>query len=489
MKKTIIVAIVLCFAFNLGAKVRLPSLLGDNMVLQRNDRACLWGWAEPGSTVKVSTSWDNANYKTEADKDGRWSVRVNTGEAGGPYSITVSDGETLTLSNVLLGEVWICSGQSNMEMPVQGYFGQPAYGAVEALSETSSYSGIRMFTVQRDSSRIVRDDCTGEWLCSNPKNVGAFSAVGYHFGKTLSKYIGVPIGLISTVWGGSNIEAWMSSESLASIQYDREFEDEYYFPDSILYNGMVAPLTNFTARGFIWYQGEANHLNYYDYKTMFVEMVRQWRDAWGNNQMPFYYVEIAPYRYDGAELRAIPLLWEQQEAALKEIPHSGMAGTLDLGLFSIIHEPDKPRVGQRLAYLALNRDYGIEGVPADAPTYKSMRIEGTKAVLSFNNLAKPDDQSDPRSFSWLDADGKVISVKGFEIAGEDRVFYPATARLRWNDNEIEVYAEQVQTPAAVRYGFRNFVEANVKTTLDQPLLPFRTDDWEIPANEIFNDNE
>lgn len=485
MKKAMIISVLICLALNLGAKVRLPSLLGDNMVLQRNSAPCLWGWTDPGRTVKVKTSWDGASYKVKADKDGKWSVNVATGDAGGPYDITISDGESLTLSNVLLGEVWICSGQSNMEMPVQGYFGQPAYGAVETMAEASSFPEIRMFTVQRDSTRVVREDCKGEWMCSTPRNVGAFSAVGYHFGKTLSRYINVPIGLVSTVWGGSNIESWMSSESLASIEYDRDFKDEYYFPDSILYNGMIAPLTNYAAKGFIWYQGEANHLNYYDYKTMFVEMVRQWREAWGDESMPFYFVEIAPYRYDGAELRAIPLLWEQQEAALKEIPHSGMAGTIDLGLFSIIHEPDKPRVGQRLAYLALSRDYGVEGVPADAPTYKSMRIEESKAVLSFNNLAKPDDQSDPRSFSWLDASGKVISVKGFEIAGEDKVFYPATARLRWYDNEIEVYADQVPVPASVRYGFRNWVEANVKTTMDQPLLPFRTDDWEIPADEIF----
>lgn len=487
MKKAVIISLLLFLTLNLGAKVRLPALLCDNMVLQRNTEACLWGWTDPGKTVKVRTSWDGAAYKVKAGEDGAWSVKVRTADAGGPYSVTISDGEAVTLSNVLLGEVWICSGQSNMEMPVQGYFGQPAYGAVEAVEDAPSYPGIRMFTVQRDSTRTIRDDCKGEWLCSDPKNVGAFSAVGYHFGKTLNRYTGVPIGLISTVWGGSNIESWMTAESLASIEYDRDFKDEYYFPDSILYNGMVAPLTNFTAKGFIWYQGEANHLNYYDYKTMFVEMVRQWREAWGDDSMPFYFVEIAPYRYDGAELRAIPLLWEQQEAALEEIPHSGMAGTIDLGLFSIIHEPDKPRVGKRLAYLALSRDYGVEGVPADAPTYKSMRLDGSKAVLSFNNLAKPDDQSDPRSFSWLDANGKVISVKGFEIAGEDRVFYPATARLRWYDNEIEVYAEQVPVPAAVRYGFRNWVEANVKTTMDQPLLPFRTDDWEIPADEIFKE--
>ena len=201
--------------------------------------------------------------------------------------------------------------------------------------------------------------------------------------------------------------------------------------------------------------------------------------------MPFYFAQIAPYRYDGADLRAIPLLVENQYKALEEIPYSGIAGTSDVGMFSIIHEPDKLRVGERLAYLALSRDYGAGGVPADAPTYKSMEVLDGKIVLSFNNMAAPDDQSDPRSFSWLDDNGKVISPKGFEIAGADRIFHPAKARLLWSDNQIEVSSDDVPEPVAVRYGFKNYVETNIKTTLDQPLAPFRTDNWEIPAEELF----
>ncbi len=471
------------------AKIKLPSLLCDNMVLQRNTEVNLWGSATPEAIVKVTTSWNGAIYKTHAGKDGKWLVKVKTADAGGPYSIIISDGSERVLTNILLGEVWICAGQSNMEMPVQGFFGQPCYNAVETMREAVKYKNIRLFTVNRNSRQEPQEDCKGEWLCSNPETVGAFSAVGYFFGRCLNQFTEIPVGLINTSWGGTNIEAWMTQESLDKLDIDRKFIAENWTEEhstpTALYNGMIAPLTRYVAKGFIWYQGEANHQNYYDYKTMFVEMVRQWRAAWGNDKMPFYFAQIAPYRYDGADLRAIPLLVENQYKALEEIPYSGIAGTSDVGMFSIIHEPDKLRVGERLAYLALSRDYGAGGVPADAPTYKSMEVLDGKIVLSFNNMAAPDDQSDPRSFSWLDDNGKVISPKGFEIAAADRIFHPAKARLLWSDNQIEVSSDDVPEPVAVRYGSKNYVETNIKTTLDQPLAPFRTDNWEIPAEELF----
>lgn len=490
MKKRLLALVcLLAVAFSLDAEVRLPSVLGDNMVLQRNSEVNLWGWAKPRKTVRIRTSWNRKRYRVRSGPDGRWQVKVVTTEAGGPYTITISDGKKTRIGNILLGEVWICSGQSNMEMPVQGFLGQPCLHAAETMREARLYPDIRLFTVARDSTAVLKDDCSGGWLCSDPKTVGAFSAVGYYFGRCLNQYLGVPIGLITTNWGGTNIEAWMSPESNAKLGVDEGYTsknwDEYYFPCSVLYNGMVAPITNYTAKGFIWYQGESNRGNWKEYAEMQAEMIRQWREAWGNPQMPFYITQIAPYRYSGAEKRRSALLVENQVKATSMVPNCALASTTDIGMYSLIHEPDKLSVGERLAWLALSRDYNIPGIPAEAPTYKSMEIKEGKSIISFNNLCAPGDQSDPRSFNWIDDQGQVVrSVKGFEIAGADKVFYPANARLLWSDNQVEVWSDKVPVPVAVRYCFCNYTETNLKTTLGQPVVPFRTDDWEIPAEEM-----
>ena len=489
MKKLLFVLTLLVGAAMLKAEVRLPAVLGDNMVLQRNSEVNLWGWAAPNKTVKVKTSWNRKTYRTRSDADGKWLVKVATKDAGGPYTIKISDGKKSRLNNILLGEVWICSGQSNMEMPVQGFLGQPCLHAAETMREARLYPDIRMFTVARDSTDVVKDNCVGEWLCSDPATVGAFSAVGYFFGRCLNQYLGVPIGLITTNWGGTNIEAWMSTESNAKLGVDEEYTsknwNEDYFPGATLYNGMIAPITNYTAKGFIWYQGESNRGNWKEYADMQAEMIRQWREAWGDEKMPFYITQIAPYRYSGPEKRRSAMLVENQIKATTMVPYCAMASTTDIGMYSLIHEPDKLAVGERLAWLALSRDYGVPGVPADAPTYKSMEIKDGRVVISFYNLCAPNDQSDPRSFSWIDEQGQVVrSVKGFEIAGADRKFRPANARILWNDNQVEVWADGVKEPVAVRYCFNNYSETNLKTTLGQPVVPFRTDDWEVPAEEL-----
>ena len=489
MKRLFLVLALLAGSTMIKAEVRLPAVLGDNMVLQRNSEVNLWGWATPNKTVKVKTSWNRKTYRSRSDADGKWLVKVATKDAGGPYTIRISDGKKVRLNNILLGEVWICSGQSNMEMPVQGFLGQPCLHAAETMREARLYPDIRMFTVARDSTDVLKDDCVGEWLCSDPATVGAFSAVGYFFGRCLNQYLGVPIGLITTNWGGTNIEAWMSAESNAKLGVDEEYTsrnwNEDYFPGATLYNGMVAPITNYTAKGFIWYQGESNRGNWKEYADMQAEMIRQWREAWGDENMPFYITQIAPYRYSGAEKRRSAMLVENQVKATTMVPYCAMASTTDIGMYSLIHEPDKLAVGERLAWLALSRDYGVPGVPADAPTYKSMEVKDGRAVISFNNLCAPNDQSDPRSFSWIDEQGQVVrSVKGFEIAGADRKFRPANARILWNDNQVEVWADGVKEPVAVRYCFNNYSETNLKTTLGQPVVPFRTDDWEVPAEEL-----
>lgn len=489
MKRIVTIAALALVALTAGAEIRLPSVIGDNMVLQRESHARIWGWAGPGATVKVKTSWDGASYRVKAGQDGRWEVMVSTGAAGGPYTISLSDGRETRLTGIMLGEVWICSGQSNMEMPVQGFLGQPCLHAAETMREARQYPDIRLFTVGRKTSDTPVEDCQGQWLLPDPATVGAFSAVAYYFGRCLNQYLGVPVGLIASDWGGTNIEAWMSEGSVSALGIDKEYCDknwnEDYTPCSVLYNGMIAPVIPFTAKGFIWYQGESNRHNWYDYAEMQVEMIRQWREAWGDDEMPFYLTQIAPYRYDGPEKRRSAMLVEQQCKAVSAIGHCGMASTTDVGHPSLIHEPDKLSVGERLAWLALSRDYAVPGVPADAPTYKSMEVKDGKVVVSFNNVCAPDDQTDPRSFTWCADDGSIVrQVKGFEIAGEDKVFHKANARLLWSQNQVEVWSEGVPEPVAVRYSFCNYVETNLKTTIGQPVIPFRSDDWEIPASEL-----
>lgn len=483
MKRVLLAAWALLCAVQLQAKIELPAVLGDGMVLQRNAEAALWGKAAPGRRVRIATSWNGRTTVTTADAAGRWAAKVPTGDAGGPYTVAISDGEEVVLENVLLGEVWVCSGQSNMEMPVCGFMMQPVEGSVEAILDAGSYPGIRMFTVPKVSSAEPQEDCDAAWQTASPVSVRSFSAVGYFFGRMLNKMLGVPVGLITPNWGGSTIEAWMTEEAIDAVPgIDHALAKSGRYDNSMpqrLYNGMILPVCRFTAKGFIWYQGEANRFNWFDYKALQVALVKLWRETWGDDRMPFYFVQIAPYRYEGDALRSLPLLVEQQYAAMAEIPRSGIAATTDLGNPSCIHPAKKREVAARLAYLALANDYGVEGLPAPAPTYKSMEREGDKLVLSFDNLSERHTWNDPDSFRGFDERG-VVRLGGFEVAGEDRVFHPAQAGFKRWENRIVVGSEAVQEPVAVRYAFRNYCsEANVMTTMGQPLVPFRTDDWPV----------
>ena len=311
-----IATLILCFSFISDAKVGLPSILGDNMVLQRNTEVNLWGSADAGKTVTVETSWNGKKYRTKSDDNGKCSLKVATGEAGGHYSIIISYGEKLVLENILLGEVWICGGQSNMEMPVCGFMYQPVENSSEhILYAASETPNIRLFTVPRKESTVPLEDCESEWLLSLPENVSAFSAVGYFFGKALTKAMnGIPIGLVTANWGGSRIECWMTKEAINAIEgINHEVamggKGATAAPE-LLYNGLIHPVRHFTAKGFIWYQGCSNRLNWYDYKKLMVALVELWRAEWGNEKMPFYYTQLAPYTYDGDDFRSLPLVIE-----------------------------------------------------------------------------------------------------------------------------------------------------------------------------------
>lgn len=484
MKKLMILGWMCGFCCSLFAQLQLPSVLNNNMVLQRNTSVNLWGKAAPKANVQIQTSWNNKSYIVTADKNGNWLVKVNTGKAGGPYAIQfASGGKKFTLDNVLLGEVWICGGQSNMEMPVTGFMMQPVENSMEAVMDAAQYPDIRIFTVSRKSSEKPLYDCDGKWLTADPQSVGGFSAVGYFFGKTLSKILKVPVGLISSNWGGSTVETWMTEESIDRIDGINhalaKAGTEENSATQRLYNGMILPVCNFTAKGFIWYQGESNRKNWFDYKKLQIGLVNLWRNSWKNEKMPFYLTQLAPYRYEGDTLRSLAMVIEAQNQAVKEIPYSGIAATTDLGSPTCIHPQKKYEVGQRLGYLALTNDYEIKGLPAFAPRFKSMEYKDKKIILSFDNVSEKYDWNGLNSFKGYLPEG-YVTPKGFEIAGSDQVFHPAKANYVWWENKIEVWSETVTNPVAVRYAFMNYCPAaNVITTVGQPLVPFRTDNWDV----------
>lgn len=483
-KKALLLLFLLGLLCTAQAQLRLPALLSDNMVLQRNSEVNFWGWAYPNQEVKITTSWNDAEQLVQANDKGIWRTKILTDEAGGAYTISFSSNEEkIALHNILIGEVWICSGQSNMEMPMGGFMYQPVENSLVDIIEANEYPDIRLFTVPNVSSDQPLHDCESSWLIASPKSVTAFSAVGYYFGKTLSKVLKVPIGLISSTWGGSNIETWMTYSVIDSLQgINHEVATSGRTDNSIpqrLYNGMIVPICQFTAKGFIWYQGESNRKNWYDYKKLQVALVKLWRDSWRNHTMPFYLTQLAPYNYEEENLRSLPLIIEAQYQAAREIPYSGIAATTDLGNPTCIHPQKKREVGQRLAFLALEKDYDVEGLPAPAPTFHSMESEGNKLILKFNNVSKEYDWNNPNSFKGYLSEG-YVTPQGFEVAGTDSLFVPARANFQWWKNKIEVWSDSISTPIAVRYAFKNYCkEANVVTSFEQPLAPFRTDSWSI----------
>ncbi len=463
------------------AEISLPRLVGDGMVLQRNSKVNIWGWATPESKITVKVSWDNAKYSTTTDSNGLWMVNVPTQGALTSQEITLKgDGSEIALEDVSVGEVWVCSGQSNMEMPVRGFNSQPTLESAETILNARDYPKMRLFTVKKTSSNEVENNCISDrgWVATTPETVAEFSATAFFFGRALSKVLDIPVGLIHSSWGGSRIEAWMTKESIESVDgADMEFAfngTREHHVAANLYNGMIAPLTNYTAKGFIWYQGESNISRPTDYIGMKKAMVNQWRNEWGNQEMPFYYVQIAPFPYVQRENTALAKLVEAQYATLKEVPLMGIASTTDIGNTETIHPGHKREVGERLSYMALRNDYDIVGLPNDAPTFKSMELEGDKAIITFNNITTGGntfvfyDHNEPRAF------------EGFEVAGDDKVFHKAdqVTRDSKNLNKLIVGSSKVDKVVAVRYAFYNIPECNVRTGFGQPLVPFRTDNWD-----------
>ncbi|MDE5826796.1 MAG: sialate O-acetylesterase, partial [Duncaniella sp.] len=415
--RTFGLATLMSLGFNAGAEVKMPAIFGDNMVIQQNTDANMWGTAKASSTVTVTPTWNNQTYSTKSDKDGKWKISIPTPAAGGPYTVTVSDGTPLTLSNVMLGEVWLCSGQSNMEMPMKGFKNQPVEGANMATLKSRN-PNIRLFTVKRNSSTVPVDDVTGSWAEASPATVRNFSATAYFFGREIEEMLDVPVGLVVVAWGGSACEAWMNDEMLAAFPeaavnipaVDGKIPSKNRTP-SVLFKGMLNPLIGMSMRGVIWYQGEDNWNRAHSYTDMFSTMIKGWRNLWGQGDFPFYYCQIAPYDYaiitePGKEIINSAYLREAQARVEHLVPNTGMAVLMDAGWPEGIHPPKKQIPGERLALLALNKTYGIDGIGAESPVYKSMEVKGDTVVISFD-----------RAPEWI-AGKTSFESKQFKLAGE-----------------------------------------------------------------------
>ncbi len=471
MKKTLnLVSFVTLFLFLsfgiVNAEIQLPAIFGDHMVLQQQTNAAIWGKASPGKSVKVTTSWNKKSYSTTAGNDGNWKVKVSTPAAGGPYSVTISDGKAITLNNVLIGEVWVCSGQSNMQMTMLGYFNQPVIGANEAIA-TSANDAIRLFTVKREKSLTTKDDFTGEWLECVPQNVADFSAAGYFFGKMVQQALGVPVGLICSSWGGTRIEPWMSENGFKNFDWvklpDKNMQGDFtQQTPTVLYNAMIAPMVGYSIAGGLWYQGEANRNEPDKYEKLLPGLVENWRTEWGIGEFPFYYVQIAPYDYGQGGLNSA-FIREAMLNAADDIPNIGMACIMDAGEKDCIHPAMKKEAGERLAYLALTKTYGQKGFEFSGPVLKEMTIEGQVVKLTFDHAR-----------NGLTTFGKELT--NFKVAGENKRFFPAKAFI--TNKGITLFSPQVEKPVAVRYAFDDFVVGELFNTEGLPASSFRTDDWE-----------
>ena len=473
MKKisTLVIFVSLFFiALTVNAELKVASVLGNNMVLQRNTEVKLWGKATPAKSLKISTGWSTTVFTTVADEKGDWMLKVKTADAGGPYTIRIEMGkEKLQLDNILLGEVWLCSGQSNMEMPVLGFPSQPVIGSGDALFDAEN-SNLRLFTVKKAPMTSPQDTCTGKWESANAETVAKFSAVGYFYAKLLQQKLKIPVGIICSSVGGTRIEAWMSEKTLAGFpeplkQSAQELREQNR--PSHLYNGMIHPIINYTIKGAIWYQAESNRSNYQYYADLLTAMVGNWRDDFGVGTFPFYYVQIAPYSYGDSKGLQTAFLRDQQLKAMSMIPNSGMVCTLDIGSEGWIHPAEKQTVSKRLAGWALSETYGFKGLEYKSPTYKSFEVKDSIITISFNNAEN--------GLTTFDK-----NVECFQMAGNDKVFYPAKMMKMNNDfRKIQITSDKVKLPVAIRYAFSNFpkTEGYLFSTTGLPVPSFRTDNW------------
>lgn len=493
--------LLLCIvnSFVSDAAIKLPSIISNNMVLQQKADVALWGWANAGEKVSITTSWNSKTTEVISNAEGKWITYVKTTSAGGPYSIRFKAANEITIENVLLGEVWLASGQSNMEFFVAKTRSSSYTGVINYEQEIkeANYPNIRQIDVANKNAGEPQEDFKGDWKICSPATADTFSAVAYYFALQIHKNTGFPIGIINSTWGGTAAESWTKKEVLAADndlaitlnRYDSLFKNypaalakynselDAWKQDSLnkrkpvpvirpnpdkapvrLYNAMIAPLIPFTLKGIIWYQGESNADRAYQYRKLFPAMINNWRSDFKNNKMPFYFVQISPHRSQNPEIR------DAQLFAYRNVPNTGMVVTTDNGDSLDIHPRNKKLVGERLSLWALHNEYGKKDIVESGPLYKSMKIDGNKIRIRFDFLG-----------GGLEA--KDGELKEFTIAADDKNFIPAKAVIE--GNEIVVWNEQINTPVAVRFAWRNVPGPNLYNKAGLPASPFRTDSWKL----------
>jgi sialate O-acetylesterase len=481
-KQILTLAVTVLMAVVANAKVRLPHIIGSNMVLQQQTEARLWGWATPGQTVTVSPSWSTQAVRAVADSDGSWMVTVLTPKGSyEPLSITFDDGEPLTITGVLSGEVWVCAGQSNMEMPVKGFGNCPVENHNEVVIDAMQSKGVHSVKIPSVMSMTPLTDAQCEWLPCTPLTVGEFSATGYFFARLLNRVLNVPVGIIEANKGGTRVESWLTKENLLkhttdpvdSIAIVKRWPQYDYHRSLLWGNGTFNPILNYTVKGILFYQGCSNVGDPGNqYSERLKVLVEQWRSQFALGELPFYFVEIAPFHYDNVDGDEGARLREQQHRAQSIIPNSWIVSTNDLVYpyeTTQIHPAQKQQVGERLAYTALNRDYGFEQIWYKSPSFKDMTVKGDTVFIHLQDE--------------YGAMNRFEDIQGFEVAGADKQYHPARAQHFWQpggqywDEAIIVYSPEVKHPVSVRYCFKNFQLGNVKNGAGLPLFPFRTDDY------------
>lgn len=497
----ILICLTLFFHAAVMAAVKLPAVFSDGMVLQQKEKAAFWGWAEPGEKIFINAGWSKQPVSTIADNEGKWKLIIATPSYGGPFEIRISGSNTITLKDVLIGEVWLCSGQSNMAFTVKG--------AENAKAEIASadFPAIRYFSVNRQYGPNEFDDAPGSvWQKASPATVPGFSAVAYFFAKKIYQETGIPVGILFNAWGGTPAEAWTPSAVLSGdavlARYNQRWTDIlnkagadsakymeslkawnktkgtsdsnlykkpaepqtlYYYKrpwraPAVLYNGMICPLAPYTIKGVLWYQGESNVMYADEYYHLFSSMIQSWRDKW-QQPLPFYFVQIAPNGYK--DLDGAARLREAQYLVSKKIPGAAMVATADIGNMKNIHPVKKKEVGDRLAFIALAKNYGKKNVIYKGPEVKKTRVSNGIIHLEFNQAIKLNDGEHPTGFEI-----------GYKKPGTDTLLF-VKAETKLLNNQVLVWSSDTKHPLAVRYAWILAADGNIKNEAGLPAYPFR----------------
>lgn len=487
------------------AQLRLPAIISDGMVLQQNAKVALWGWAAPGEQITITNNWNRRAVTLTTDASGKWLTYITTTKAGGPYQLTFKASNTIDVNNILMGEVWLASGQSNMEFFI-GKTSSASYTSVinhDDVMKDAEHPDIRTIDVPNKVADTPVHDFKASWKLCTAKTVDSFSAVAYFFAREINKATGFPVGIVNATWGGTPAESWTKREVLQSdadlneilLRYQKAVdvfpqENEKYKAAATkwkedtsktkgaaprgpmgpahnqspykLYNGMIVPIEPYTLRGVIWYQGESNADRAWQYRKLFPAMIKNWRDDWGNDKLPFYFVQISPHRGQNPEIR------DAQLYVYRNVPNTGMAVTTDNGDSLDIHPRNKELVGKRLSLWALQNEYGKKDLIVSGPLYKSMKTEGNKIRIGFDY---------DKGLSAKDGE-----LKEFTIAGDDQNFIPANAKIE--GNTVVVWSDAVKAPKAVRFAWKNVPHPNLYNGAGLPASPFRTDEWKLTTQGL-----